>query len=359
MVFKFIKRNKTKDADVEKELEGKQIIDGEVTKNVDKHNEKIAEADFAAKQDKKETWTQRLFGGLKKTRKKLGDSLVSLVMGAKQIDDALKVKIEKQLIAADVGVETSEYIIQQLTEKLQRNDSDNEEMVLDALKAVMVEMLEQNQQGSVLNLDTAKPFTILMVGINGAGKTTSIAKMAQLFKSSGKKVLLAAGDTFRAAAIEQLSHWGEQHGIHVIKQPIGSDSASVVFDALSSAKAKNVDVLLADTAGRLHTQQNLMSELLKIKRVMTKQDEQAPHEVMLVVDATLGQNSLQQVKTFNEAMNVTGLCITKLDGSAKGGIVFAIAKECGIPIRFVGVGEKADDLQKFEPKAYVEALFDE
>jgi fused signal recognition particle receptor len=308
----------------------------------------------------KKGFFKRLRGGLTKTRQKLGGGLASLVLGAKKLDQTLIDQIETQLIAADVGISTSEKIIEKLTQSLKRKDLSQEGIIFDQLKAVMIDILDENQkQGSLDQVVQANhPCVVLMVGINGAGKTTSIAKIAHHYKQQGKKIILAAGDTFRAAAVEQLSVWGERNGVRVVKQPTGADSASVIFDALSAAKANETDLVLADTAGRLHTQGHLMKELEKIKKVMGKQNTDAPHETLLVVDATLGQNSLQQVKAFHEAVGLTGICITKLDGSAKGGIVFSIADQCQIPVRFIGVGEGMEDLQPFVPEDFVEALFD-
>ena len=312
-------------------------------------------------QKAKKGFFKRLTGGLKKTRQKLGGQLASLVLGAKKLDQNLLNEIEMQLIAADVGVSTAEKIIDQLTQQVKRKDTSKEGVIFTTLKQVMVDILNANQKSSntldsVINQN--HPCVILMVGINGAGKTTSIAKLAHHYKLQGKKLILAAGDTFRAAAVEQLSVWGERNGVRVVKQPTGADSASVIFDALSAAKANNSDIILADTAGRLHTQSHLMNELHKIKKVMGKQNKNAPHETLLVVDATLGQNSLQQVKAFHDAIGLTGICITKLDGSAKGGIVFAIADQCGLPVRFIGVGEGMEDLQPFMAEDFVQALFE-
>lgn len=323
-------------------------------------SELVPEPDL--KKEPRLSWAKRLTGGLKKTRQKLGGQLASMVLGAKTLDKALATKIEMQLIAADVGVATSEDIIKRLTQKVARKNSDQTGIIYDTLKEVMVDILQENQHNTS-TLDAAMqgvhPFVILFVGVNGAGKTTSIAKIANHYKQAGKKLILAAGDTFRAAAVEQLAVWGERNNVRVVKQPSGADSASVIFDAMSAAKAHNTDIVLADTAGRLHTQSHLMAELFKIKKVMSKHSASAPHETLLVVDATLGQNSLQQVKSFHESLGLTGICITKLDGSSKGGIVFSIAQECGLPVRFIGVGEGMEDLQAFDPQTFVDALFDE
>lgn len=323
--------------------------------------EPVPEPEPQIEKPKKVGFFKRLRGGLTKTRQKLGGQLANLVLGAKKLDQDLIDQIETQLIAADVGVSTSEKIIEQLTKSIKRKDTSEEGVIFNQLKAVMVEILEQNQKQASLDqvISAHHPCVILMVGINGAGKTTSIAKIANHYKQQGKKIILAAGDTFRAAAVEQLSVWGERNGVRVVKQPTGADSASVIFDALSAAKANETDLVLADTAGRLHTQGHLMKELEKIKKVMGKQNADAPHETLLVVDATLGQNSLQQVKAFHEAIGLTGICITKLDGSAKGGIVFSIADQCQLPVRFIGVGEGMEDLQPFVPEQFVEALFGE
>ncbi|MCL4163894.1 UNVERIFIED_CONTAM: hypothetical protein GTU68_036800 [Idotea baltica] len=256
---------------------------------------------------------------------------------------------------ADVGIEATSKIIEQITDKVDRNELADSEALMQVLYGSMSDLLKPVAKPLVIDT-TKSPTVILMVGINGAGKTTTIGKLAKKFQNDGKKVMLAAGDTFRAAAVEQLQTWGQRNNVPVIAQGQGSDSASVIFDAMEAAKARGVDVLLADTAGRLHTQTNLMEELKKVKRVMQKIDPSAPHEVMLVVDASIGQNALAQAKEFNEALGLTGITVTKLDGTAKGGILFAIAKQTGIPVRFIGVGESIDDLQVFDAEQFTGAL---
>jgi len=303
----------------------------------------------------KKGFFSRLKSGLSRTRSNLTNGLSNIVGGSKTIDDDLLEEIETLLLTSDVGIEATEEIISNLTQRLRRKELTDENALFSALNEDMRLLLETSDQP--LEIDTSKsPFVILMVGINGAGKTTTIGKLAHRFKQEGKAVMLAAGDTFRAAAVEQLQSWGKRNDVPVIAQHSGADSAAVIFDALQAAKARNIDVLIADTAGRLHTQTNLMEELKKIKRVMSKLDEEAPHEVMLVLDSGTGQNALSQASQFNEAVDVSGITLTKLDGTAKGGIIFAIAKQLSIPIRFIGIGESMDDLRQFDAKDYVEAL---
>jgi len=307
--------------------------------------------------DKKQGLFGRLKAGLAKTRSGLTEGLASLVTGRKQIDDELLEDLETRLLTADVGVEATQTIIQDLTRRVARNQLDDADALISALSDDMRAMLDPVDKP--LNIpDSGRPFVLLMVGINGAGKTTTIGKIAHHLQDEGRSVILAAGDTFRAAAVEQLQAWGERNRVPVIAQQQGSDSASVIFDALQAAQARNIDVLIADTAGRLHTQSNLMEELVKIKRVLGKLDPDAPHEVMLVVDAGTGQNALNQAQQFNAAIGLTGISLSKLDGTAKGGIVFAIAKQLGIPIRFIGVGEAIEDLRPFNASEFVDALFE-
>jgi len=297
----------------------------------------------------------RLKAGLSKTRNNFTGGLSSLLMGKKQIDDELLEELETLMLTSDVGVEATRDIISDIENRLARKQLSDTEALFDALKENMLSLLEPANAN--MEIDTAKkPYVILMVGVNGVGKTTTIGKLAQRLKNEGKSLMLAAGDTFRAAAVEQLQTWGERNDVPVIAQHSGADSAAVIFDALQAAKARGVDVLIADTAGRLHTQKNLMEELKKIKRVMSKIDDSAPHEVMLVLDAGTGQNALSQASLFNEAVQLTGITLTKLDGTAKGGIVFALAKKLGIPIRFIGVGEGIEDLRPFDPEEFVDAL---
>lgn len=303
-------------------------------------------------------WLARLRSGLGKTRRALSDGLGTLLLGRKELDEELLDELETRLLLADVGMATVRTIIDGLTERVRRKELDDPQALYRALKAELVDVLAP---ASVpLRIDPAcKPFVILMVGVNGAGKTTTIGKLARRYQAAGHQVMLAAGDTFRAAAVEQLQVWGERHGVPVIAQKTGSDAASVIFDALQSARAHGCDVLLADTAGRLHVKSNLMEELRKIVRVMGKLDPEAPHEVLLVLDAGTGQNGLAQARSFREAVGVSGVVLTKLDGTAKGGIVFSVARELGLPIRYVGVGETADDLREFDAREFVEALFDD
>ncbi|KTD19661.1 signal recognition particle-docking protein FtsY [Legionella londiniensis] len=296
---------------------------------------------------------------LSKTRHQLGDGISRLLLGKKEIDATLLEELETLLLGADVGVDTTKKIIDQLSEGLLRKQLSDGEAVYAALKTHLQAILNASA-APPLTLETRdnNPFVILMIGVNGAGKTTTIGKLAKQYQQMGKKVMLAAGDTFRAAAIEQLQTWGERNGISVIAQHKGADSASVIFDALMAAKARGMDILIADTAGRLHTQQNLMDELKKVKRVLQKIDPEAPHETMLVLDASIGQNALNQARQFHEAIGVTGIAMTKLDGSAKGGILFAIADELKIPFRFIGIGEGLDDLRPFSAEQFVNTIFD-
>ncbi len=314
-----------------------------------------SEADATAEAPSKTGLFGRLKQGLSRTSNKLTEGFASLVLGRKTIDDDLLEDLETQLLTADLGVDATARIIDDLTQRVNRKQLGDVEALFDAMRDDMVRILEPSAKPLVIPAKQG-PYVILMVGINGVGKTTTIGKLAKQFQQQGKKVMLAAGDTFRAAAVEQLQVWGERNKIPVIAQPTGADSASVIYDALEAAKARDIDILIADTAGRLHTQSNLMEELKKVKRVMGKIDETAPHEVMLVVDAGTGQNALQQAQQFNEAVGVTGITLTKLDGTAKGGIIFAIADKTGLPIRYIGVGEKIDDLRPFNANDFVDAL---
>lgn len=298
-----------------------------------------------------------LFSKLRAGLKRTGSGLGQLFSGRQSIDADLLEELETHLLMADVGIEATTQIIEDLTARLKRNQINDPDSLRAALREDMLAILEPVARPLTIPRQTS-PFVILTVGINGAGKTTTIGKLAARLKQDGYRVVLAAGDTFRAAAVEQLKIWGERTDIPVISQPTGSDSASVVFDSHQSAIARGADVLIADTAGRLHTQTNLMDELRKIARVLGKQDENAPHEVLLVLDAGTGQNALAQAEQFAEAVNVSGFVLTKLDGTAKGGIIFAIAKRFGIPVRFIGVGEGAEDLRTFDADAFVDALLD-
>ncbi len=298
----------------------------------------------------------RLRQGLGKTRHALTDGMADLVLGAKEIDDDLLEELETQLLVADVGVEATQALIQELTQRMSRKELKDGDALFAALAEQMQQLLEPVSAPLSLPEKTSGPFVILMVGVNGVGKTTTIGKLAGRFQAQGKSVMLAAGDTFRAAAVEQLQTWGERHQVPVIAQHTGADSASVLFDALQAAQARDVDVLIADTAGRLHTKSNLMEELKKVVRVMQKLNPDAPHEIMLVVDAGTGQNALSQAQEFHQAVGLHGITLTKLDGTAKGGIIFALAKQLGVPIRFIGVGEQAQDLRAFNAEEFIEAL---
>lgn len=308
--------------------------------------------------------TQSKPGFFRRLRQRLnrGDSWltrdITELMPAGRIDEALLEELETRLLMADAGVEATEQIISGLNRKVARNELKDADALLSALHASIVEVLKPCEKPLLIPAQDG-PFVILMVGVNGAGKTTTIGKLARRFKDAGHSVMLAAGDTFRAAAVEQLQAWGARNDVPVVAQQSGADPAAVIFDAMQSAQARNIDVLLADTAGRLHTQENLMEELKKIRRVIAKVDANAPHETMLVLDASIGQNALAQATQFNEAIGLTGIVVTKLDGTARGGIVLAIARRLGIPIRFVGVGESAEDLGEFGAEAYASALLGE
>ena len=299
----------------------------------------------------------RLEQGLGRTRAGLTDGLADLLLGHKEIDDELLEDIETRLLSADLGIEATRRIIDDLTARLSRRELDKPEALLQALREDMQQVLAPFAQPLEIP-DQPRPYVILVVGVNGVGKTTTIGKLAKRLTDGGVSVMLAAGDTFRAAAVEQLKVWGERNRVPVVAQHTGADSASVIFDAFGAAQARGVDVLIADTAGRLHTQANLMEELKKVKRVLAKQDASAPHEVMLVLDAGTGQNALAQAEQFHQAVGVSGVTLTKLDGTAKGGIIFAIAEKLKLPIRFIGVGEAAEDLRAFDADEFVAALFE-
>jgi fused signal recognition particle receptor len=300
----------------------------------------------------------RLKNGLSRTRGKLSEGIGGLVLGEKTIDANLLDDIETQLLSADVGIEASDQIITNLKQQLDRKQLSDPDHFMQALQLELQQILEPCDVPLEIPAES-RPFVILMVGVNGVGKTTTIGKLTKRLQSQGLSVMLAAGDTFRAAAVEQLQVWGERNSVPVVAQATGADSASVIFDAYQSAKAKQSDVLIADTAGRLHTKQNLMSELEKIVRVLKKQDQRLPDEILLVLDATTGQNAVNQAESFHSSTNLTGITLTKLDGTAKGGVVFAIAKRLGLPIRFIGVGEQVDDLRPFDAQQFVAALFTE
>ena len=297
----------------------------------------------------------RLVKGLLKTKQNIGAGFRSFFLG-KKIDDELFEELEEQLLIADIGVPTTSKIIKNLIEHADRKQLQDAELLYQQLKAEMAAILEPAARPLIID-SSKKPYVILMVGVNGVGKTTTIGKLARKFQAEGKSVMLAAGDTFRAAAVEQLQVWGERNHIPVVAQSTGADSASVIFDAMQSAAARNIDILIADTAGRLQNKNNLMDELKKIVRVMKKYDESAPHEIMLTLDAGTGQNAISQAKLFNEAVGLTGITLTKLDGTAKGGVIFAIADQFKLPIRYIGVGEKIEDLREFNAKEFIDALF--
>jgi fused signal recognition particle receptor len=295
--------------------------------------------------------------GLKRTRTQFGEGLANLVLGKKKIDEGLLGQLKTQLLLADVGVAATERLIADMTARVKRSELADADSLFHAIQQALLAVLSPCQLPWVIPADK-KPYVILMIGVNGTGKTTTIGKLAKRLQQQGKSVLLAAGDTFRAAAVEQLKVWGERNNIPVIAQHNGADSASVVFDALSAARARNIDVLIVDTAGRLHTQSHLMDELKKIKRVMSKLDPTAPHETMLVLDAGIGQNALRQAEQFHQALVLDSITVTKLDGTAKGGTIFSLAANLHLPIRFIGVGEGIDDLQPFDAETFVKALFD-
>ena len=311
--------------------------------------------EYQEKPTNKTGFFSRLIQGLIKTKQNIGSGFLNFFRG-KKIDDDLFEELEEQLLIADLGMPTTTKIINNLTQHATKQQLKDAELLYQQLKLELADVLKPVAQP--LEIDTTKkPYVILMVGVNGVGKTTTIGKLAKKFQDEGKSVMLAAGDTFRAAAVEQLQVWGERNHIPVIAQSSGSDSASVIFDAMQSASARNIDVLIADTAGRLQNKNHLMDELKKIVRVMKKYDETAPHEIMLTLDAGTGQNAISQAKLFNEAVGLTGITLTKLDGTAKGGVIFAIADQFNIPIRFIGVGEKIDDLRPFNSEEFIEALF--
>ncbi|EIJ42077.1 signal recognition particle-docking protein FtsY [Beggiatoa alba B18LD] len=304
----------------------------------------------------KPNFFNRLKQGLSRTRASLTAGLSNLLLGKKAIDADLLDELETLLLSADMGIEATQAMIKDLTERTSRQQLKDSEALFHALQADMVSLLKTAEKPLVLPEKLHKPFVLLMVGVNGSGKTTTIGKLAKRFQAEGRSVMLAAGDTFRAAAVEQLQIWGERNQVTVVAQQGKADSAAVIFDALQSATAKGIDVLIADTAGRLHTQSNLMEELKKVKRVLQKLDAAAPHEIMLILDASIGQNALVQAQQFHQAVGVTGVTLTKLDGTAKGGMIFAVAKKLNIPIRFIGVGEQPDDLRVFSADNFVNAL---
>ncbi|HCB2710427.1 signal recognition particle-docking protein FtsY [Escherichia coli] len=340
----------------DEELEAQALAAEEAVIVVTPAEEEQPVEEIAQEQEKptKEGFFARLKRSLLKTKENLGSGFISLFRG-KKIDDDLFEELEEQLLIADVGVETTRKIITNLTEGASRKQLRDAEALYGLLKEEMGEILAKVDEP--LNVEGKTPFVILMVGVNGVGKTTTIGKLARQFEQQGKSVMLAAGDTFRAAAVEQLQVWGQRNNIPVIAQHTGADSASVIFDAIQAAKARNIDVLIADTAGRLQNKSHLMEELKKIVRVMKKLDVEAPHEVMLTIDASTGQNAVSQAKLFHEAVGLTGITLTKLDGTAKGGVIFSVADQFGIPIRYIGVGERIEDLRPFKADDFIEALF--
>ena len=308
--------------------------------------------------EKKKGFFSRLATGLSKTRSGFSDGVANLLLGKKEIDDDLLEDLETQLVMADVGVEATQEIMAKLTERVGRKELTDSDALFEALIKELQDVLAPCEQPLMIDSANNKPYVILMVGINGVGKTTTIGKLAKQFQAKGKTVMLAAGDTFRAAAVEQLQVWGERNDVPVVAQHTGADSASVLYDALEAATARGTDILIADTAGRLHTKDNLMGELEKVVRVMKKIDPEAPHEVMLVLDAGTGQNAINQAVQFQKSVGVTGLTLTKLDGTAKGGVIFALAKQLGLPVRFIGIGEGINDLRPFDANDFTRALFD-
>lgn len=321
-------------------------------RNQNSHNDAALENDASPVQA---GFFTRLKNSLSKTRTQVGRGVRELFLGKTAIDETLLDELETLLLMADFGVETTTLLLTQLKEDVATHALSEGDAVFLALRTRMEALFHSSI--SVINQDEPKPRVILMVGVNGAGKTTTIGKLAYRYQQEGKRVMLAAGDTFRAAAVEQLQAWGERNNVPVIAQHTGADSASVLFDAFQAAKARGVDILIADTAGRLHTQSHLMEELKKVKRVLQKLDEHAPHEVMLVLDASIGQNALNQAREFHDAIGLTGIVMTKLDGTAKGGIVFAIANTLGVPFRYLGIGEGIDDLREFDAQQFVQAIF--
>ncbi len=350
------------EAELQRQLEEKAEIrrqqeeEKQRQQQIEEDAKRAKEAAKEQKQAQGEDWVSRVKLGLKRTNAILNTDVVDLVKG-REIDDELLEELETLLLTADVGMAATEEIIDRLTEQVSRKELADGDALYKALQDELYRLLQPCEQPLEVP-ESNKPYVIMVVGVNGVGKTTTIGKLTKRLQGQGKKVLLAAGDTFRAAAVEQLQVWGERNDVPVIAQHTGADSASVIFDAIASAQSKGFDVVIADTAGRLHNKDNLMEELAKVKRVMAKLDDTAPHEVLLVLDAGTGQNALNQVSSFQATAGVTGLVLTKLDGTAKGGVIFALAKQFGIPVRFIGVGEGVDDLQPFVAREFVDALFD-
>lgn len=353
--MKFFRREKK--SDPLKEAEALDAQQEQPQSDVPAEPEPAAAGEAAANGNgEKRSWLQRIKEGLSRTSSRFGEGMGNLLFGRKEIDDELLEEIETQLLMADVGVDTTTKIIDDLTQRVARKQLADGEALFMALREALEDILRKVEVP--LKIDSAhQPFVVLVVGVNGVGKTTTIGKLTRRFQQQGKSVMLAAGDTFRAAAVEQLKVWGERNNVPVVAQGTGADSASVIYDAFQSAKARGIDVLIADTAGRLHTKGHLMEELAKVTRVMKKLDASAPHEVLLVLDAGTGQNAINQAEQFTEMVGVSGIALTKLDGTAKGGIIFALSDRFGIPVRYIGVGEGVDDLQAFEAATFVEALF--
>ncbi|MFC3700120.1 signal recognition particle-docking protein FtsY [Reinekea marina] len=303
----------------------------------------------------KSTWFDRVKSGLGKTRKQLSSGMATALLGKKTLDEDTLEELETLLLSSDVGIEATQAILDNLVERVSRKELKDSDALMQALHETLTDELTAVEAPLTIE-QSDKPFVVLVVGVNGVGKTTTIGKMTKHFKAQGKSVMLAAGDTFRAAAVEQLQTWGERNDVPVIAQHTGADSASVIFDAVQAATSRNVDIVIADTAGRLHNKDNLMAELEKVLRVMKKIDDTAPHEVLLVLDAATGQNAVSQAENFTKVAPLTGLVLTKLDGTAKGGVIFALAKKLGLPVRFIGVGEQAEDLNTFTASEFVDAL---
>ena len=359
-MLRFLKRgNKNtpeQDIDSQETLDANDA-DAASQPTADQHTEHSIEQGLAPSPKEKPTgFFQRLSGKLSKTSNSLGDGLGRLLLGKKEIDEDLLEDIETQLLMSDVGIDTTTHIMAKLAEGIEREALLNSEALYEQLKIALAATLNPSDQPFTIDC-TQSPFVILVVGVNGAGKTTTIGKLAKRFQQEGLSVMLAAGDTYRAAAVEQLQVWGQRNDVPVVAQHTGADSASVIFDALQSAKSKGADILIADTAGRLHNKDNLMEELKKVVRVMGKIDAAAPQEILLVLDATTGQNAVAQAEKFKSIIGVTGLAITKLDGTAKGGVLFAISEKLQLPIRFIGVGEQVDDLRPFNADEFVDAIF--
>ena len=347
------------DNKADKENDNKSALENSVEseQKSDEVKVDISEDKNNSSEEKKKKNKISFFEKLRKTRENLSYGLSALVKGRK-IDDDLYDDLETSLLTADLGVETTQKVIEKLKKESKLRELHDASALKENLKIILNEILRDCAEPLKIEKNTQMPYVILMVGVNGAGKTTTIGKLASKFKAQGLKVMLAAGDTFRAAAVEQLKTWGDRCDIPVVSQPTGSDSASVIFDALSSAIAHKVDVLICDTAGRLQNKDNLMEELKKITRVMKKHSESVPNEVMLVLDSTTGQNAISQMKIFSQAVNVTGITLTKLDGTAKGGIIFALSDQFKVPVRYIGIGEKVEDLREFDSESFVDALVD-